>query len=274
MRFTKIFDIILISLSWFFTALTLAVLLFIILHIVSNGLPYLTPTLFEIHYTTQNLSMFPAIISTLAIVVLTLIFTVPLGVFTGIYLVEYVKKGSKFVMLVRSTSELLAGIPSIVFGLFGLLFFVVYMGLSFSLLAGSLTLSIMVLPSVIRTTEEALKSVSDGYREGAFALGAGKLRAVFRIVLPSAMPGIFAGIMLAIGRIIGESAALIFTAGTVAQLPESFSHSVRTLTVHMWILSQEGLHVNEAYATGVILLLLVLIINTVSAFFARKIAKG
>ena len=271
---TNITDTILACCTWFFAALTLVVLLFIIFHILYNGLPHLTPTLFEIRYTTQNLSMFPAIVSTVAMVALTLTFAVPLGIFTGIYLVEYVKRGSRLVVLIRSTAELLAGIPSIVYGLFGLLFFVVFLGLSFSLIAGSLTLSIMILPLVIRTTEEALKSVPDGYREGAFALGAGKLRAVFRIVVPSAMPGIFAGVILAIGRIIGESAALIFTAGTVAQLPESFHHSVRTLTVHMWVLSQEGHHVNEAYATGVILLLLVLLINTVSAFFAKKIAKG
>ncbi|MCL2398262.1 MAG: phosphate ABC transporter permease PstA [Defluviitaleaceae bacterium] len=271
---TKISDTILASLTWIFAGFTIFVLMFIILYILVNGVPHLTPTLFEIRYTTDNVSMFPSIVSTIVMVFLTLTFAVPLGIFTGIYLVEYVKRGSKVVMVIRTAANLLAGIPSIVYGLFGLLFFVVFLGMSFSLLAGSLTLSIMILPLVIRTTEEALQSVPDGYREGAFALGAGKLRAVFRIVLPSAMPGIFAGVILAIGRIIGESAALIFTAGTIAQLPESLSNSVRTLTVHMWVLSGEALHTNEAYATGVVLLLVVFFINTVSAFLAKKIAKG
>jgi len=274
MILTKIIDGILYGLTWLFAGITIMVLVFIMLHILVNGIPYLSPTLFEVRFTLDNVSMFPAIISTIAVVVLTLTFAVPLGIFTGIYLVEYVKRGSKIVILIRSAAELLAGIPSIVYGLFGLLFFVMFMGMGFSLLAGSLTLSIMILPMVIRTTEEALKSVPDGYREGAFALGAGKLRAVFKIVLPAAMPGIFAGVILAIGRIVGESAALIFTAGTIAQIPESLSHSVRTLTVHMWVLSGEGLHLNEAYATAVVLLLIVLFINTVSAILAKKIARG
>ncbi|MCL2420304.1 MAG: phosphate ABC transporter permease PstA [Defluviitaleaceae bacterium] len=271
---TKVTDTILFGLTWLFAGVTILVLSFIILYILINGIPHLTPSLFEVRFTTENVSMFPSIISTIAIVALTLALAVPLGIFTAIYLVEYVNRGSKLVVIIRSTAELLAGIPSIVYGLFGMLFFVVFLRMSFSLLAGSLTLSIMVLPVVIRTTEEALKSVPDGYREGAFALGAGKLRAVFRIVLPSAMPGIFAGVVLAIGRIIGESAALIFTAGTVAQLPESLSHSVRTLTVHMWVLSGEALHTNEAYATGVVLLMVVLLINTVSALIAKIFVKG
>ena len=274
MKLSKFYDAILYSLTWAFAALTLAALLFIVFHILINGIPHLTPTLFERQWTVVNQSMFPAIIATLAIVIVTLTFAVPLGIFTGIYLIEYVKRGSRLVALIRITSELLAGIPSIVYGLFGLLFFGLFLGLRYTFIAGSLTLTIMILPMIIRTTEEALKSVPDGYREGAFALGAGKLRAVFRIVLPSALPGILAGVMLSIGRIIGESAALIFTAGTAAQLPESLTHSVRTLTVHMWVLAQEGLHTNEAYATGVVLLLIVLLINTVSAFLAKKLAKG
>jgi len=274
MNRTRITDIVLYGLTWFFAAITILVLVFIVVFILVNGIPHLTPSLFEVRFTTDNVSMFPSIVATVMMVVLTLAFAVPLGIFTAIYLVEYVRRGSKLVTLIRSTAELLSGIPSIVYGLFGLLFFVVFMGMGFSLIAGSLTLSIMILPVVIRTTEEALKSVSDGYREGAFALGAGRLRAVFRIVLPSAMPGIFAGVILAIGRIIGESAALIFTAGTIAQIPESLTNSVRTLTVHMWVLSGEALHTNEAYATGVVLLLVVLSINAVSAFIAKKFSKG
>jgi len=274
MRMTKITDKLLFFLTWFFAGLTLFTLSFIILYILVNGIPHLRPSLFALRYTSDNVSMFPSIVSTILMVVLTLTFAVPLGIFTGIYLVEYVKRGSRFVTIIRSAAELLAGIPSIVYGLFGLLFFVAFMGLGFSVLAGALTLSIMILPLVIRTTEEALKSVPDGFREGSFSLGAGKLRTIFKIVVPSAMPGIFAGVILSIGRIIGESAALIFTAGTVAQVPESLLNSARTLTVHMWALSGEAFHTNEAYATAVVLLFIVFIINAGSAFIAKKIAKG
>ncbi|MCL2198801.1 MAG: phosphate ABC transporter permease PstA [Defluviitaleaceae bacterium] len=264
-------DIILFCLTWGFAALTLIALLFIILHVLINGIPHLTPSLFERRFTTENVSMFPAIISTIMFVVLTLAMAVPLGIFTSIYLVEYVKKGSKMVTLIRSAAEMLAGIPSVVYGLFGMLLFVEFFGFGWSLIAGSLTLTVMILPVVIRTTEEALKSVSGGYREGGFALGAGKLRVVFRIVLPSAVPGILAGVILAIGRIVGETAALIFTAGTIPQVPQELTQSARTLAVHMWNLSGEAHHTNEAYATAVILLLIVLLINTASALVARLI---
>lgn len=269
----KISDIILLSLTWVFAAATLSFLIMILWHIISNGIPNLRLSLFEFQFTTENQSMMPAIISTMAIVFLTLIFAVPIGIFTSIYLVEYTKKGNKFVPIIRRATELLAGIPSIVYGLFGMLFFVGTLQMGFSMIAGALTLTIMILPLVIRTTEEALKSVSDGYREGAFALGAGKLRAVFVAVLPSAMPGILAGVILAIGRIVGETAALIFTAGSVIQMPSSIYISVRTLAVHMWQLASEGIWVGEAYATAVILLFIVFFINTLSAFIAKKIAR-
>ena len=267
----KVVDGLLFCLTYGFAGLTLIALLFIILHVLIGGLPYLTPQLFEARFTTDNVSMFPAIISTIFMVVLTLIVAVPLGIFTSIYLVEYVKKGSRFVTLIRSAAEMLAGIPSVVYGLFGMLLFVEFFGFGWSLIAGALTLSVMILPVVIRTTEEALKSVSDGFREGGFALGAGKLRVVFKIVLPSAVPGILAGVILAIGRIVGETAALIFTAGTVPQIPDSLTSSARTLSVHMWALSTEAHNTNEAYATAVILLLIVLGINTASAVVARFI---
>ena len=268
----KPMDIFLLGLTWFFAALTLIALLFIIFHVLIMGIPYLSPSLFEFRHTSENVSMFPAIISTVFMVVLTLALAVPLGIFTSIYLVEYVKSGSRFVVFIRSATEMLAGIPSVVYGLFGLLLFVEFFGLGWSLLAGSLTLAIMVLPVVIRTTEEALKAIPGGYREGGYALGAGKLRVVFKIVLPSAIPGILAGVILAIGRIIGESAALVFTAGTVPQVPDSLSASARTLSVHMWVLSGEAHHTGEAYATAVVLLLIVLVINTVSAVIARIIS--
>jgi phosphate transport system permease protein len=268
----KPLDIILFGLTWVFAIFTLSALLFLILHVLINGLPYLTPSLFERKFTTENVSMFPAIVSTIYMVLLTLAMALPLGIFTSIYLVEYVKSGSKFVVLIRSAAEMLAGVPSIVYGLFGLLLFVEFFGFGWSLIAGSLTLMIMILPTIIRTTEEALKSVPNGFREGGFALGAGKLRVVFKIVLPSAIPGILAGVILAVGRIVGETAVLIFTAGTVAQIPTELTDSVRTLAVHMYNLSGEAHHTNEAYATAVVLLLIVLGINTVSALIARVIA--
>ena len=155
-------------------------------------------------------------------------------IFSAIFLVEYSGKGNKFVEVIRLTTETLSGIPSIVYGLFGMLFFVNTLDWGFSILAGAFTLSIMILPLIMRTTEEALKSVPDSYREGSFGLGAGKLRTVFRIVLPSAVPGILAGVILAIGRIVGETAALIYTAGSVAQIPKSVMGSGRTLAVHMY----------------------------------------
>ena len=218
------------------------------------------------------MSMMPAIVSTVYITILSLAMAVPAGVFSAIYLVEYAKRGSKLVKVMRTTTETLQGIPSIVFGLFGYILFVITLGWSYSLLAGAVTLAIMILPLIIRTTEEALISVPDTYREGSFGLGAGKLRTVFRIILPCAVPGILAGVILAIGRIVGESAALIFTAGTVAQVPGSLFDSARTLSVHMYALLSEGLYTDEAYATAVVLLLLVIIINAVSGFIAKKLA--
>lgn len=253
--------------------ITFAVLIFIIGYILVKGVPNITPKLFELEYTTENVSMLPAIINTLIITVCSLVIAVPLGIFTAIYLVEYAKRGNKLVKLVRITAETLSGIPSIVYGLFGMLFFVTYLKWGYSILAGSFTLSIMILPLIMRTTEEALKSVSDSYREGSFGLGAGKLRTVFVAVLPSAMPGIMAGIILAIGRIVGETAALIYTSSTVAALPENLFSSGRTLAIHMYLLSSEGLYTNQAYATAVVLLILVVGINALSAFAAKKLTS-
>ena len=198
----------------------------------------------------------------------------PFGIFSAIFLVEYAGRGNKFVEIIRLTTETLSGIPSIVYGLFGMLFFVTACGWGFSLLAGAFTLSIMILPLIMRTTEEALKSVPDSFREGSFGLGAGKLRTVFRIVLPSAVPGILAGIILAVGRIVGETAALIYTAGTVADVPNGVMGSGRTLAVHMYNLASEGLYMDQAYATAVILLLLVVGINTLSGAVARRLTKA
>lgn len=236
--------------------------------------PYLKPSLFSFTYTSDNAPLMPALINTLIMTALSLLIAVPLGIFSAIYLVEYAKRGNKFVEIIRLTTETLQGIPSIVYGLFGMLFFVTFCHWGFSILAGAFTLSIMVLPLIMRSTEEALKSVPDSYREGSFGLGAGKLRTVFRIVLPSAVPGILAGVILAVGRIVGETAALIYTAGTLAKMPKNVMSSGRTLAVHMYNLASEGLYMDQAYATAVILLVLVVVINTLSGIAAKKLTKS
>lgn len=250
--------------------LTFAVLIFLIAYILIKGIPNLSPKLFAWKYTTENASMLPAIINTLIMTLCALIVAVPLGIFTAIYLVEYAKKGNKVVGIIRITAETLSGIPSIVYGLFGMLFFVTYLKWGYSIIAGAATLAIMVLPLIMRTTEEALLGVPDTYREGSFGVGAGKLRTVFRIVLPAAMPGILSGVILAIGRIVGETAALIYTAGTVADVANNLFSSGRTLAIHMYVLSSEGLYTNQAYATAVVLLVFVLLINFMSSAIAKK----
>ena len=254
--------------------LTVAVLCGILLYILIKGVGHLSPELFALQYNSENCSVLPALVNTLTVTFLALLIAVPLGVFSAVYLVEYAKKGNRFVSLVRITAETLSGIPSIVYGLFGYLLFVTTLNFGYSLLSGALTLSIMILPVTMRTTEEALLSVSDAYREGSFGLGAGKLRTVFHVVLPSAVPGILAGVILATGRIVGETAALIFTTGTVAQIPDSIMGSGRTLAVHLYALWNEGLNTDKAYATAVVLLVIVAAINTLSAFVAKKITKG
>jgi len=253
------------------SAITIGTIFTVVIYILANGVMHLSPQLFSLEYTAQKMSMLPAIITTAYIVVLSLAMAVPAGVFAAIYLVEYSRKGSKIVRIIRVAIETLQGIPSIVYGLFGYIFFVISLGWSYSLIAGAVTLSVMVLPLIIRTTEEALLSVPDAYREGSFGLGAGRLQTVFKIILPCAVPGISAGIILAVGRIVGESAALIFTAGTVAEVPESIFDSARTLSVHMYALMSEGLNSDEAYATAVVLLAMVIIINGLSSLVARKI---
>ena len=253
--------------------ITFAILVALIAYILIMGVPNLKPSLFAWHYTSDNCSMTPAIINTLLMVVLSLLLSVPFGIGAAIYLVEYAKRGNKLVKVVRLTAETLSGIPSIVYGLFGMLFFVTQLHWGYSMIAGAFTLAIMVLPVIMRTTEEALIAVPDSYREGSFGLGAGKLRTVFTIVLPSAMPGILSGVILATGRIVGETAALIYTASSVAKIPTSVFSSTRTLAVHMYLLSNEGLYIGQTYGTAVVLLVLVLVINCLSGFLAGKLAK-
>ncbi len=254
-------------------AVTIAVLVGLVGYILIQGIPHLTPEVFAWEYNSENVSMTPAIFNTLYMTGLTLLFSVPIGIFSAIYLVEYAKRGNRLVKIIRLTTETLAGIPSIVYGLFGYILFVLALHWQYSLLAGAVTLAVMILPILVRTTEEALMAVPDSFREGSFGLGAGKLRTIFSIVLPSAVPGILSGIILSIGRIVGESAALIFTAGTYAAIPSSVFDSARTLSVHMYALLNEGLYTDQAYATAVVLLALVVGINALSAAAAKKLIK-
>ena len=258
----------------FAAALTCFVLVFLVGYILFKGVPHLSPSLFAWEYTSENVSLTPALINTILMILLALLVSLPLGIGAAIYLTEYTGRGNKLVSLIRITAETLSGIPSIVYGLFGMLFFVTALKLKLSLISGALTLSIMVLPTILRTTEEALLAVPESYREGSFGLGAGRLRTVWKIVLPSALPGIFAGVILAMGRIVGESAALIYTAGTVAKVPDSLFSSTRTLAVHMYALSSEGLYIDQTYATAVVLLLIVVGINALSGKLAKSITKG
>lgn len=269
------FSLILMLLVMLCAAITVITLIFIVIYILVKGIPHLTPSLFSPEYNTENVSMLPAIINTFIMTFVSLLIAVPLGIFSAIYLVEYAKRGNKIVGIIRMTTETLQGIPSIVYGLFGFLFFLSTLHLGYTLLSGALTLSIMILPLIMRTTEEALKAVPDSYREGSFGLGAGKLRTVFKIVIPSAIPGILSGVILATGRIAGETAALIFTAGTGTKIALKFwEYSGRTLAVHMYNLSSEGLYIDQCYATAVVLLVMVALINGLSGLVAKKLSKG
>lgn len=258
------------GLVWTAVALTVGLLVTMIGVLVVNGVPHVKASLFAWTYTSENVSLLPAAVNTLVMTMLALLIAVPAGIGAAIYTNEYATRGNRFVALVRLAAETLAGIPSIVYGLFGAIFFVRQLGCGKSVLAGALTLAVMILPLVLRTAEEALKSVPDLYREGSFGLGAGRVRTVFKIVLPAAAPGLFAGVLLAIGRIIGESAALVFTSGTVAQVASSLFDSGRTLSVHLYAISGEGLYVGETYATSVVLLVFVIALNAIAGFVQRK----
>ena len=254
--------------------ITFAVLVLVVGQVLIKGIPSMRPELFSPTYNSENVSLLPALFNTLWMTVLALAVSVPLGVGGAIYLVEYAPRRSKLVHIVRVTAETLSGIPSILYGLFGMILFVTALHWSYSMLAGALTLAIMVLPTILRTTEEALLSVPDSYREGSLALGAGKLRTVMKVVLPPASGGILAGIILATGRIVGETAALIYTSGTVAQFATNPMNSGSTLAVHVYVLSGEGLHVGEAYATAAVLMLIVFLMNALSATIAKKCARN
>lgn len=270
----KISSVILRVVMYASAGFTAAALLFILGYILAKGIPNLTsPGLFAWEYTSDNVSLVPAAINTLMLVALALVMSIPFGIGSAIYLTEYAKKGNKFVSIIRVTTETLSGIPSIIYGLFGMLFFVTALKWQYSILAGAATVAIMVLPTIMRTTEEALLAVPDSFREASLALGAGKIRTIFKIVLPSAMPGILSGVILAIGRMVGETAALLYTSGAVASVAKGVMSPGRTLAIHMYTISSEAFHTNQTFATAVVLLVIVFILNALASFVAKKLTK-
>lgn len=267
--------------SWIFryavkiaTLLTVLAVCLIIGYILIMGIPQIKPEMFELEYNSDNVSFMPALFNTLIVIVMAVSCSSIFGIGAAIFLNEYTNKQNFFVRIVALATETLSSIPSIVYGLFGLLFFVYYLQWGLSLLAGVCTMAIMTFPIIMRASQEALAAVPDLYREGSFGLGAGRFRTVFKIVLPAAIPGILGGIILAIGRTVGESAALIYTAGSIAAVPETVFSSTRTLAVHMYLLASEGLHIDATYATAVLLLVFVLLINFATSAVANRISKG
>lgn len=268
-------DSVLKGLIWLAAGLTVGFLFWIIWYILSNGLKFVDWNFITDNYTAtgEEKGIFPMIVATIYMVIASIAVAAPLGIMTAIYLTEYAKVGSRFVKVIRFCTESLAGIPSIIFGLFGMTFFVAILGLGFSILSGALTLSILILPVIIRTTEEALMAVPPSYREGSYALGSSKIYTIWRLILPSAMPGIITSIILSIGRVIGESAPVFLTAGMVARVPESLLDSGRTLTVHLYKLTTELFTIdewNQAYGTATVLIVVVLLINMTTKLIARR----
>ncbi|MCP3698985.1 MAG: phosphate ABC transporter permease PstA [Aliivibrio sp.] len=264
---------------WLSAAITVGFLFWIIWYILSNGMQHVSWSFITDNYTRtgEEHGIFPMIVATLYIVLASIAVAAPLGIMTAIYLTEYAKVGSKLVKVIRFCTESLAGIPSIIFGLFGMTFFVGILGLGFSILSGALTLSILILPVIIRTTEEALMAVPQTFREGSYGLGASKIYTIWRLILPSAMPGILTSVILSIGRVIGESAPVFLTAGMVARIPDSLLDSGRTLTVHLYKLTTELFTIdewNQAYGTATVLIVLVLVINMLTKLLAQKINKA
>ncbi len=242
--------------------LAVAVLVFIVSYIIIQGLPVLSLDFLLSSPTKMGREggILPSIVGTVVLTLLCVVIAAPLGVGTAIFLTEYTREGT-FSKIVRFGTESLAGIPSIIFGLFGFLFFVIRLNMGWSMLSGALTLASMILPTVVRTSEEAIRTVPDVYREVSFALGASRWQTVTSVVLPSALPGMVTGIILAVGRAVGETAAVIFTAGSSLRIPRSVFDPVRTLPVHFYLLAREGISLSNAYGTAAVLVIAVLLVN-------------
>lgn len=256
--------------------MTVGVLIFIVVYILNRGLHIVTPSFLSEAPRQMGRAggIYPAIVGSVLVTGIAVLIAAPVGVATAIYLTEYTRE-DRLPRIVRFGTESLAGIPSIIFGLFGFLFFVIYLDLGWSVLSGALTLSAMILPTIVRTSEEAIRAVPNAYREISYALGSTRWQTVTGVVLPTALPGIVTGVVLAVGRSIGETAAVIFTAGTSLRLPKSLLDPVRTLPVHFYILAREGISLDNAYGTAAVLIILVLVINitaysVVNRFAARS----
>ena len=260
---------------WVAALSTIGVMVLILFQILSEGLPIL-----RLHFFIESPrsmgregGIFSTIIGTVALTFVAILFATPLGVGTAIFLREYTRE-SKVSRLIRFGTDCLSGVPSIIFGLFGFVFFVIYLNMGWSILSGGLTLSVMVLPTIICTSEEAIKAIPYSFREVSYSLGGTKWQTVTRAVLPNALPGIFTGIILGVGRSIGETAAVILTAGSSLVLPTSFFSPIRTMAVHFYILAREGISMEMAYGTGAALIILVLFINIIaSGLLNRYIRK-
>jgi phosphate transport system permease protein len=262
------------TLLWAMTVLTVALLVFIIFFILRKGLPAV-----NIDFLTKNPvdmgkggGIFSTVIGTVALTALAILIATPLGVGTAIYLTEYTWENA-LTRVIRFGAECLAGIPSIIFGLFGFILFVTKLGFGWSILSGGLTLAFMILPTLIRTSEEAIKSVPAAFRQVSFSLGGTKWQTVTHVVLPSALPGIVTGIILSVGRSIGETAAVIFTAGSALRIPTSLFSSSRTMSVHFYILAREGISMSKAYGTAAILIIAILAVNIATYYLMNRFIK-
>ena len=270
----KIKDNFLSFLLYLSSFITVGLLVLIVGFIFIKGIKGINLSyIFSDYSASGDGGILPMIVSTVYMVLIAIGIATPIGILSAIYLQEYAKKG-KIVEIIRFATECLAGIPSIIYGLFGGIFFVVTLKMQYSIIAGALTVSIIILPVIIRTTEEALKTVPNEFREGSLAMGATKFQTLYKVVLPSALPGILSGVILSIGRVIGESAAILLTAGTVASMPTSIFDSARTLTVHSYLLTKEMGDINGAATVGVVLIIIVLILNGSTKLIAKKLSKG
>lgn len=254
--------------------ITVGLLVLIVGFIFVNGIKGINLSyIFSDYSASGDGGILPMIVSTVYMVLVSILIATPIGILSAIYLHEYAKKG-KVVDIIRFATECLAGIPSIIYGLFGGIFFVVTLKMQYSIISGALTVAIIILPVIIRTTEEALKTVPNEFREGSLAMGATKFQTLYKVILPSALPGILSGVILSIGRVIGESAAILLTAGTVASMPTSIFDSARTLTVHSYLLAKEMGDISGAASVGIVLIVIVLILNTSAKIIAKKLSKG
>lgn len=270
----KLKDNILSTLLYLSAFVTVGLLVLIVGFIFVNGIKGINLNYIFGDYSARgDGGILPMIVSTVYMVLISIGIATPVGILSAIYLHEYAKKG-KIVEMIRFATECLAGIPSIIYGLFGGIFFVVTLKMQYSIIAGAFTVAIIILPVIIRTTEEALKTVPNEYREGSLAMGATKFQTLYKVILPSALSGILSGVILSIGRIIGESAAILLTAGTVAKMPSTIFDSARTLTVHSYLLTKEMGDISGAASVGVVLIVIVLALNTLAKFIGKKLSKG